>query len=397
MKRVLIQELKCVGHCVPYALDLAEIVASGSDEVLLVLNGILKEDSVFMSRIEEISGRVDIRYSEPMALDYNAPETAQVELGRIRSHIDTFEPHRVLLPTADTVVRWSAFDREHRSALRDPRRSWELVIHSIPASSPGLPFRHMLRALNSSLTLHRSSRARLLTPEPYCSIGPGRNRLVPGANHGLGLLPYPMPNTNGLDRVAARRALQLPETGRLLVVPGVVDPRKSILRLLDARPQLTGMLDGIVLAGPVAETLRSRVHADRAKPGPTLHVLDRFLAGDDFVNAFLAADLVWAVYPRWCGISTIQFLAARLNRRCLVDQTHLPAVWVAQKTPGCAVVGASIGDAVGGLLDEAPGDAGFVRAITSSEACRAVLCDHLTINSLDGLQHHVSSLERGRS
>ena len=397
MQRVLVQELKCVGHCVPYALDLAEVLAEGSDEILLVLNGILKEDSVFMSRIKALPDRVDVRYSEPMTLDYNAPETARAELDCMRSHIDACEPHRVLLPTADTVVRWSAFDRAHRSALRDPSRNWELVVHSVPASSPGMPLRHLLRAFNSGLTLRRSSQARLLTPEPFCSIGPGRNRLGPSANGGLGLLPYPMPDSNGLDRSAARAALGLPSTDRLLVVPGVVDPRKSIHRLLDARPELSGMLDGIVLAGPIAEALRPRVHATQGTPGPTLHVLDRFLAGDDFVNAFLAADLVWAVYPRWCGISTVQFLAARLNRRCLVDRTHLPAVWVARETPGCAVVGASIGEAVGGLFEEEDGDADFVRAITSSSARRAVLCDQLSINSMDGLRDHLSTQERGGS
>ena len=397
MTRVLIQELKCVGHCVPYALELAEVVASGGDEVLLVLNGILKEDSVFVSAIERLSDRVAVRYSEPVVLDYNASATARLERDSLQARIDAFEPHRVILPTADTLVRRCAFDRRYRDRLRDSERSWELVVHSVPASSPGLPIRRLLRACNNSLALRRSSRARLLTPEPYCSIGPGRNRLLPTANRGLGLLPYPMPDSTGLDREAARASLGLPESGRLLVVPGVIDPRKSIVRLLAARSELSGLLDGIVLAGPVADVLRPVVQAARKTPGPTLHVLDRYLPGDDFVNAFLAADLVWAVYPRWCGIATIQFLAARLDRRCLVDRTHLPAVWVARETPGCAVVGDSIHDAVKALLAEAPGDAGFVRAVTSSEARRAVLCEDLSIHSPEALHRQGSFQERGRS
>lgn len=390
MERILLQELKCPGHCVPYAVELAASLAEAGRRVRLLLNGAVRS-RVETEHAEEVALEgLELDFIEPRELEYSAPETAALEVDVALDRIASWRPDRVLLPTADAVISRLADDRPRVAAITDGPLRWELVLHSLPASVPGLRPRALLRWLKSRRAFDRFARARLLTPDPYSGIGPGRRGFSRRTRDALGYLPYTLPRPNRmLDRAEARRRLGLPESGRLLVVPGAIDPRKSVVRLLEARPALAGCLDGLVLAGTVAEVLKPVVANAIEAPGPAIHVIDRFLPGDDFFLPILAADAVWAAYPNWRGLASIQLIAADLGRTALVDRRHQAGVWVAGGGAGCEVVHDSVPDAVARAIDAPPPSdryRSFIGRLTSTAAREAVLLDGGDLRSLDALE-----------
>lgn len=394
MQRVLVQELKCPGHCVPFAIDNVALLGSAGARVRLVLNGAVRAhvEENFSATLEK--HEVDVHYIDPREFKYNSAETAAFEVDSARAHIDEWSPDRIILPTGDAVLRWLVDDSARQSVVLDGSLRWELMVHSLPASVPGIAPRPFMRWFISRRALDHFAGARILTPDPYSVIGPGRRWLSRRARASIGLLPYTPPVLGDpVSRLEARRRLGLPEEGRLLVVPGAIDPRKAIVRLLKARPALEGILDGIVFAGPMAEVLKPIVKEARQGPGPTVHVIDRYLPGNDFLLPFHAADVIWAVYPRWRGIASVQFVSALLDRTCLVDVLHPSATWIAKGTTGCVTLRGSIPQAIIKALESSGPSAGYVtwiRTLTAEAPRRAVLLDGARISSEEELEAFVS-------
>ena len=225
-------------------------------------------------------------------------------------------------------------------------------------------------------------------------MGPGRDLLSRRLARCCSFIPHPFAPFTHVSQEEARKRLDLPIGGRLLVVLGAIDMRKAIDRLLIALPTLSGIVDGVVLAGIIGP--KCRVLADQVKDSthPKLHLLDRFLDPDAFGHAALAADLVWAVYPRWRGISSVQFLAAQCKRRCMVDRTHPSAVWSASFGAGCSVLDDSVQDTVREALEGPPPDETYFRLMenfTSRDAQRAILVDGVEVTSLDVLERYAGS------
>jgi len=189
----------------------------------------------------------------------------------------------------------------------------------------------------------------------------------------------------------AREHLQLPTDGRLLVIPGALDMRKAIDRLVDAFGSLSGIVDGVVMAGPMGPRVRACIETIPDSMTPKLYVIDEFLDAVSFRAAVYAADVIWAVYPNWRGMSSVQLLSAKYGIRCIIDRTHVGGVWFASQGEGCTVLDGSVAEAVhSALKGPAPNASyqGFAAACTSHKVHQSVLVDGVTIQSIDELYQH---------
>jgi hypothetical protein len=394
MTRAVVQELKCQGHCLPYALDIATALATSIDEVHLVLNGQLREKYKTVLGCKGLPGRVSVHWIDGIDAPWNLSRTARLEVETGRRLIEEHRPDRIVLPTADTIIQRLFPDLSSRRVISQSGLDWDLIIHGIPAGTPGIFGARLHKWAGHRLALDWVATANLLSPDPYVTLGPGRRWLARRSRRSLSFLPYVLPELPDLSREEARTALQVPTEGRLLVVPGVIDPRKAMGRLLEALPSLSGVVDGVLLAGPLAKELREAVTKAVGSGGPTLHLIDRFLDAHLFGCSVLAADLVWAVYPRWRGISSMQWLAGKNDRRCLIDTNHLSGRFVSQKGVGCFTIGDSVSRSVREALESpGPDDAykGFLSMVSNQAAQRAVLCDGVRIDSLAGLDRIVAN------
>ena len=382
----------------PYALDLARDAHTPGREVRLLLNGLAREQFAGLRGSDELPDGLEVEFTDPIDLPGPLTDLQKFEIDHMQSAVKSFRADRMLVPTADALIRGTGACRDLRraQATRGSDCPWDLVIHLVPAASPGRSPRSFLRSLRTAFNMKRVGPARLLTPEPYFALGPGRRRLFPGDSNPMGLLPFSVHVGMHQDQRAARRSFNLPEEGRLLVVPGMIEPRKSIHRLLSERASLEGVVDGIVFAGPIASSLREPIEAARTeRAGPPLHVHDRFLGTEEFTSILQAADLVWTVYPGWHGIASNQLNSGLMGRRSLVDRSHPSAAWIAEQTPGSSVLGSSLAGSVEAALATDPSDVSFFELLTSARVRRAVLQSEVRIRSLDDLRrcHHSEPTE----
>jgi hypothetical protein len=394
MTRAVVLELKCPGHCLPFALEVAAGLSTSIDEVHLVLNGALREryESAFGS--QKFPGSVHMHWIDGIDAPWNQKRTARLEIETCRRLIEEHRPDRIVLPTANAIVRCLFFDWSARKLIGRGEVDWDLIVHAVPAATPGIFGARLHKWFAHRCALDWVSRANILSPDPYVMFGPGRRWLARRTRRSLSFLPHVLPELPASSTREARTKLQVPTEGRLLVVPGVIDVRKAMVRLLEALPSLAGVLDDVLLAGPLAKELRETVSRAVKSGGPTLHVIDRFLDPDHFGYSVIAADLVWAAYPGWRGISSMQWLACKYGRRCLVDSNHPSGCYVARNGVGCYTLGDSVARSVQEALEGPGPDAAYkkyISMLSDRRAQRAVLCDGVRIDSLATLERLVAN------
>jgi len=117
-------------------------------------------------------------------------------------------------------------------------------------------------------------------------------------------------------------------------------------------------------------------------------VVDKFLDQHHFEAALLAGDLVWAVYPKWKGLSSMQWLAGRYDRRCIVAGDHPSALFMNDHGKGCLALGDSIAASVHDAIEGPAPDEEykhFIQLLSDKTAFDAVLNDGARFDSLAAL------------
>jgi glycosyltransferase involved in cell wall biosynthesis len=108
-----------------------------------------------------------------------------------------------------------------------------------------------------------------------------------------------VPQQKFTDKLEARKALELPESGRIIVSVGNQDTRKGIDLLLLAFEQANLNADDyLVLMGKFDTTVKkvaARISQNKAI-GRRLVVRDRFVSDDELQQAVVASDLVAVPY-----------------------------------------------------------------------------------------------------
>jgi glycosyltransferase involved in cell wall biosynthesis len=135
-------------------------------------------------------------------------------------------------------------------------------------------------------------------------------------------VPHPIGTIASTGRTVARRALGLPEDGRLIGVAGEIDRRKAIGELLAAFKAIGGRpTDRILLAGSLhpmhRETIRLH-HSDLVGSG-RLIVMDEFLDRDAYQAVFSAVDLMCVPYPGFAAVSSVLLESLAAGRPVLAN------------------------------------------------------------------------------
>ena len=386
-ERLVVHEIKSVGHCVPHAFDLARDAVGPDREVLLVLNGMARDQFASLRGADAPPDGLEVRFTDPIELPGGLIDVRSMEIDHLETVLAKERPDRILSPTADGLIRRGLRSPAFRRLIARSGCDWDLVVHLSPAAAPTWRPRSLLRSLTNATDLALLRRARLFSPDPFFTLGPGRSRLFPGGRCPVSFLPFRVHGATSPGRADARRSCGLPEGDRLLVVPGMIEPRKDIRRLLAARTSLAGLIDGILLAGMIAPSLRAEIEHASSDPGlPELHIRDRFLGTNEFADTMQSADLIWAVYPGWQGIASVQVGAGAMGCRTLVDRNHPSAAWIASRTEGSTVLGDSVADSVETALRTDPGDRTFFERISSASVRRAVLGSSLRVRTLEELR-----------
>ncbi|MEM7204192.1 MAG: glycosyltransferase [Planctomycetota bacterium] len=133
----------------------------------------------------------------------------------------------------------------------------------------------------------------------------------------LRFVPDPLPEYDLPDRRTARRALGIPEGGRVIGNAGALDHRKGIPWLLAAFAKANLREDDrVLLAGRATDTLRQEIgdrFGDLSRSGRLIHI-DRYLGDDELMTCLSAMDVVCTPSSGHIGMSSI-LLRAQAARR----------------------------------------------------------------------------------
>lgn len=134
------------------------------------------------------------------------------------------------------------------------------------------------------------------------------------------LMPDPIEPPRPLSKPEARRALGVPDDGRLIGCAGVIDLRKGcdLMMRAFARARL-GPTDRMVIAGPHKPEIRAMLSGE-LRPlvdSGRLISIDRVLRPDELADSLAAMDLVCTPYPNHIGSASIVIRAAATPRPVL--------------------------------------------------------------------------------
>lgn len=160
---------------------------------------------------------------------------------------------------------------------------------------------------------------------------------VPGLHRRLSPLPDPVEPGSVLSRSAARLALGLSESGRLIACVGAQDERKGVDRLVHAFAHaksagLLGSADRLLLAGRLSPAVNSALALVRAASpalAPDIVTLDRYLSDLELAQALCAADVAAALYPHHLASASLVIRAAAAQRMTLGSDTG----WIGRTVP----------------------------------------------------------------
>jgi hypothetical protein len=338
-ERAVIFESRYAGHTIGFACEFAEAFAATGFNTTLVLNGHARG----RPEVAEVVGD-----SPPFSLDWTeafepvfvSTEQGARELTLLAGLAEAVRPDRLVVPTGDAIARALPASAEARAVeARLPRM--DVVLHHIAAAQPPkgrASFRRWRAGLAELRALHRH---RILTCDAYAGFGPGHWAAWP-SGVAPKYLPHLLRKRSPWDRTGARAHFDLVPEARVLVSTGDVAHRKGIDRLTAAARHPDWPQDlMLMLAGPVTAAMWPEIEAVRAAHPGRVHVIDRFLAEDEFAAAFVAADIVWAVTPGNLGVSSTFLYAARHGRPAVVAATHRSASWM------CGRIGPGVPTALG--------------------------------------------------
>lgn len=214
----------------------------------------------------------------------------------------------------------------------------------------------------------RSLRALFTTDEPLARyMERTRTRRI------VYLLPEPINIGAKMDKAEARRSLNLPRPGKLVLLYGQVDHRKGLRELLLAAQSPKFPTEtSIVVAGSVTESAKILLRQPWVKSllqDSRVFVLDHFLDAGEERAVFSAADVVWLGYRGHYVSSGVLGQAGRMGIPVLACPEGVIG-WTTRKYGLGLCVPPSDSDAVGSALTELTADTEATRtmALNGKEA-----------------------------
>ncbi|HWE04229.1 MAG TPA: glycosyltransferase family 4 protein [Tepidisphaeraceae bacterium] len=364
--RVLIVEQNHLGHYYNYdRLLIGAVGALGAETVMAITpEGFASPE--FRVHLSSIPGGLDARpiLRPGRGGTFNGIRDAVANLNRAVKEI---RPDVVYVVTADGIAQAAGL-AEMAGLLSIPRNvycecSINRLAFAYPNSTARLSDPNVRRARSASTALSLLA----LRKSPFARI-----HLIDALawqwiqTHGGGLrdrvdmIPDPVEEYAPISRAEARKVLGIPEDGRYLVCPGLLDNRKGIPLLIGALSSASLLpTDRLVLAGPAAPDVAATLKRDPCVAlcaAGRLIVIDRVLSEREIAAALWAADVVVCTYPHQPHPASIALKALACGRPTLASDT----AWLGRMIPkfkmGWTVNvldSAAFSDALGASLDRA--------------------------------------------
>lgn len=354
--RTVVFEMKTVGHCVGFAAGYAATFAGHGDETILAVAADVPDSP----KAESLPAGVAIHPIHAKSVDYRGAEQGGIERRVLAEVIAELRPERVVVPTADALGDAIANDPTPIPGLDSlDWREVTFVLHAVEAAAwPG--GRSRINLWKKGLrTIKRLGRCgRLLSCDPYATIGPGAWPIRMGLCPPPCFIAHPLPPVCELDRPAARALLDWPDAQRLVVALGDIAPRRGIEPLIRSVARNDWPDDTtLVLAGICTDAARAALDSLDTEARRRVLVLDRYLIAEEYAAAYRAADAIWAGSPHHIGISATQWQAALADRPSVVLDTHRCGTWLSGRIGPGAIARAepdSIAIAIAKALQSPP-------------------------------------------
>lgn len=322
--RVLIYEPQYMGHNLVYVSRLIRAVSElGCRPVVATSTAAVASDE-FAVHLGSLSRDFDLLPLTGFRTDRlgrrvqtNGLRAAAAVYRGLKSAVDQTTPDHVFVPYGNFLARTAFLPLGLTGALRRAGAEAETVLIGGRYLYPAKGWWRRLRQRASLHAIGRGPWKRVLNLDDAAHDEFLRHggRLAEIA----GLLPESVGEHPPCDKQAAREALGLPASGRLLALVGMIERRKGIDPLLAALRHSESRLrpdDRLALVGPVhpdVKALLARDHADLVAKGRVV-VVDQKLSEAEMVGAIEAADAVATVYPGHPYVSSVLIAAAAAKR-----------------------------------------------------------------------------------
>ncbi|HZK82842.1 MAG TPA: glycosyltransferase family 4 protein [Humisphaera sp.] len=337
--RVLIVEQNHLGHYYNYDRLVIDAIRTLGAEVVMAItpDGFASEE--FRVHLSPIPGGIDIRpiLRPGRGGTMNGIRDAVANLNRAVKEI---RPDILYVVTADGIAQAAGLARM-AGLLAIPRTIYcECLINRLAFTYPNSAARRSdpnVRAAHSAstnlslLTLRKSpfSKIHLTDALAYQWVQTRGGAL----RERVHLLPDPVESLTPMSRAEARRSLGIPEKGRYLVCPGLLDNRKGIPILIEALSDSSILAgDRLMLAGSTTPDIAAKLRCHPCvalREAGRLIVIDRVLSEREIFTAIFAADVVVCTYPHQPHPASIALKALACGRPTLASDT----AWLGKMIP----------------------------------------------------------------
>jgi glycosyltransferase involved in cell wall biosynthesis len=314
------------GHYLAYVRYLLA-GAKDADRVTLVLRQGVIDSEPFQQQLASTVNNVEVDAAIGPESFHDGQQLHRDFWAAVQRH----GPDHVWVPSGDLLARHCNIAQiaQRRRVKRHMEAECGLI--EIRFHHPPRRWRGHLRHTLDRLVIGAGTWSRLHTIDPtlfnWARARGGR------LGRSLHLVPDPIDQVAGADKLAARRSLGIPEHGRYVVSAGVhAVPRKGSELLLGAFVRAgLGRDDRLLLAGPLGDRLKHLLGSDYASQyrSGNIVTLDRYLDHHDLMTALAAADVVCTPYFDHLGSSAIVLQAAQAGRPVIAPKQG----WFAEMIP----------------------------------------------------------------
>jgi glycosyltransferase involved in cell wall biosynthesis len=178
-----------------------------------------------------------------------------------------------------------------------------------------------IKQLIYSFAWKNASWSRLLMVNPLVYEALSHER--PTFRRRVGLLPDPVPTSVYMDKITARKLLNIPPSGRYVGFIGVMDTRKAIPELLAAWQAVQSTPhDYLLLAGRLDPGYRQLIETEFSEllQQGRIILLDQHLTDDQLIAGYSALDVVAVVQYQRANLSANLLKAIAAGRPAIVDR-----------------------------------------------------------------------------
>lgn len=321
--RVLIFEPQYAGHNLAYVHHLAERLLSLGCEVHLVTSSQAIGAEEFASHLGDIAdslhvtaldtfstrrGTRSIRVNGPSGL-WGLWRSLDLGLRRVR-------PDHLFIPYGNPIASCGGIPNPVCRHLRNRGIESEIVLLSGKYAHPHTGRMSRFRQQIALLSLERGPWSKIHHIVPH-AIRTMRN-FSTHLHQVASLLPDPVESPPKMTKEQARSLLNIPRSGRVISLVGLLERRKGVAELLAAFEKAIPDLktdDRVLLAGKATHEIRQLLanrYSEHTAEGRIVF-LDRHLSSEELWGACIAADLVCTPYPNQLFSASIVIRAARVG------------------------------------------------------------------------------------